>query len=59
MQTCAKYNPLDWAVVASRETLLGSPDWSMVWPRLAALAVLAVVMGLLATRTFSSYQRSI
>ena len=26
MQTAATYNPLDWAVVASREALLGSPD---------------------------------
>ena len=59
IQVCARYNPLDWAVVASRETLLGTPDWSMVWPRLAALAALGLVMGLLATRTFSSYQKSI
>ncbi len=59
IQVCAKYNPLDWAVVVSRETLLGSPDWSMVWPRLLALVALAVVMGMLATRTFSSYQKSI
>jgi ABC-2 type transport system permease protein len=63
IQVCARYNPLDWAVVASRETLLGSAiggtDWSMVWPRLAALAALGLVMGLLATRTFSSYQKSI
>jgi ABC-2 type transport system permease protein len=59
VQTAATYNPLDWAVVASRETLLGDPDWSMVWPRLLALAVLAVVMGAAATRTFGAYQRSI
>ncbi len=59
MQTAAKYNPLDWAVVASRETLLGSPDWGMVWPRLGALAVLAVAMAWAATRTFGAYQRSI
>jgi ABC-2 type transport system permease protein len=59
IRTCARYNPLDWAVVASRETLLGSPDWSLVLPRLAALVVLALVMGVLATRTFSAYQRSI
>jgi ABC-2 type transport system permease protein len=59
LQVCAKYNPLDWAVVASRETLLGNPDWSMIWPRLAALAALGLVMGMLATRTFSSYQKSL
>jgi ABC-2 type transport system permease protein len=59
LRACARYNPLDWAVVASRETLLGSPDWSMVWPRLAALVVLALLMGAAATRTFGAYQRSL
>ena len=59
MRTAARYNPLDWAVVASRETLLGSPDWGAVWPRLAALALLAVLMAAAATRTFEAYQRSI
>lgn len=59
MASVARYNPLDWAVVASREALLGSPDWSVVWPRLAALAGLALVMGWLATRAFSAYQRSL
>ena len=59
IQVAARYNPLDWAVVASRETLLGNPDWSMVWPRLAALLLLAVVMAALATRTFRAYQRSL
>ncbi len=59
LSTCARYNPLDWAVVASRETLLGSPDWSMVWPRLLALAVLGLLMASAATRTFASYQKSL
>jgi ABC-2 type transport system permease protein len=59
LRACARCNPLDWAVVASREALLGSPDWSMVWPRLLALIVLAVVMAATATRTFRAYQRSI
>jgi ABC-2 type transport system permease protein len=59
IRDCARFNPLDWAVVAGRETLLGSPDWSAVWPRLAALAALAVVMAAAATRTFGAYQRSL
>ena len=59
IRTAARYNPLDWAVVASRETLLGSPDWGAVWPRLAALLALAVLMSALATRTFRAYQRSL
>jgi len=54
----ATYNPLDWAVVASRETLLGSPDWAAVWPRLAGLLAAAGFMAWLATRAFGAYQRS-
>lgn len=57
--TVARYNPLDWAVVVSRETLLGSPDWGLVLPRLGALGVAAVLMGWLATRAFGAYQRSV
>jgi ABC-2 type transport system permease protein len=59
ISSIARWNPLDWAVVASRETLLGSPDWSTVWPRLGALLALAVAMAALATRTFGAYQRSL
>jgi ABC-2 type transport system permease protein len=57
--TVARYNPLDWAVVVSRETLLGDADWALVWPRVAALALVALVMGWLATRAFGAYQRSL
>jgi ABC-2 type transport system permease protein len=58
LRTVARYNPLDWAVVVAREPLLGSPDWAAVWPRLGALAVLALAMGMVATRAFGAYQRS-
>jgi ABC-2 type transport system permease protein len=54
----ARYNPLDWAVVASRETLMGSPDLGAVAPRLAALLFAALAMGWLATRAFGAYQRA-
>lgn len=54
----ARYNPLDWAVVASRETLLGDTDWVSVSVRLSALLAAAVTMGWLATRAFSAYQRA-
>lgn len=57
--TVAKYNPLDWAVVSMRQALSATPDWAMVWPRLGALAGLALVMGWLATRAFGAYQRSL
>jgi ABC-2 type transport system permease protein len=54
----ARVNPLDWAVVVSRQFLLGDPDWSVVAPRLLALLVSAVVMAAAATRAFRVYQRS-
>lgn len=59
VQDVAKGNPVDWAVVASREALAASPDWSAVWLRLGMLAALAVLMAWLATRAFGSYQRSL
>lgn len=58
IRTVATYNPMDWAVVTSREALSGAPDWAVVAPRLGALATLALVMGWLATRAFAAYQRS-
>ena len=58
IQDVARWNPLDWAVVASRELVLGTPDWSVVWPRMGGLLALALVMAWLATRAFGVYQRS-
>ena len=58
VQHVARYNPVDWAVVASREVLSGAPDWGAVWPRLVALTALAAVLAWLATRAFRTYQRS-
>jgi ABC-2 type transport system permease protein len=57
--TVAKFNPVDWAVVASREALAPSPDWGIVLGRGGLLVGLALVMTWLATRAFRSYQRSV
>jgi ABC-2 type transport system permease protein len=57
--TVARYNPVDWAVVASREALSAGTDWSVVAGRLGLLAALALVMAWLATRAFRTYQRSL
>jgi ABC-2 type transport system permease protein len=57
--TVARYNPVDWAVVAAREALSASPDWGAALPRLGLLVVLAGVMAWLGTRAFGSYQRSL
>jgi ABC-2 type transport system permease protein len=59
IQTAARFNPMDWAVVVGREALSANPDWAAVWPRAVALAALATVMGWLATRAFGVYQRSV
>ncbi len=57
--TVAKLNPVNWAVEAGRAAMTTSPDWSAILPRLAGLLVLTVLTTALATRTFSSYQRSL
>ncbi len=55
----ARYNPVDWAVVASREALSAGTDWAEVWSRLGLLAALALVMAWLGTRAFRTYQQSL
>jgi ABC-2 type transport system permease protein len=55
----ARYNPVDWAVVASREALSGTPDWGVVASRLGLLTAVAAVMAILASSAFRAYQRSI
>jgi ABC-2 type transport system permease protein len=59
VQHVARYNPVDWAVVASRQALSAGTAWGAVWPRLGLLVALAVTMAWLGTRAFGSYQRSI
>ena len=58
VHTVATYNPVDWAVTASREALSATPDWGVVWPRLGLLTLVAATMAYLATRAFGNYQRS-
>jgi len=59
LQDAARVNPVDWAVVASRQALSANPDWGAVGVRLGLLAALATVMAWLATRAFGAYQRSL
>lgn len=59
VQHIARYNPVDWAVVASRQALSAGTQWGAVWPRLGFLTALAATMAWLATRAFRSYQASI
>jgi ABC-2 type transport system permease protein len=55
----ARFNPVEWAVVAGREALQASPDWTAIWLNLGLLAALVVVMTGLATLAFRAYQRSV
>jgi ABC-2 type transport system permease protein len=59
VQDAARYNPVDWAASAARAALSAGTDWGVVLPRLGLLTALALLMGWLATRAFSSYQRSL
>ena len=56
MQDFAKFNPVNWAVEAGRQTLSSSVDWSLVGGRLAELLALSLVCAWLSTR---AYQRSV
>jgi ABC-2 type transport system permease protein len=60
IRTVAKYNPLEWAVVAGREALTSDDvDWGVVGVRLGLLLALLVVCFAIATRAFRAYQRSV
>jgi ABC-2 type transport system permease protein len=59
VESVARYNPVNWAVVAGREALRADVDWTLVLTRSAALAAFALACAWLATRAFRSYQRSI
>lgn len=56
----ARFNPLQWAVVAGREALTSeSVDWGLVLSRLGLLLALLVACFAVAVRAFRSYQRSV
>jgi ABC-2 type transport system permease protein len=59
IRTIAKFNPVNWAVEAGRSAAMEKIDWSLVGTRLGLLAALALLCGVLATRAFGTYQRSL
>ena len=59
MQDVARFNPVNWAVEAGRETLQPDVDWGLVLSRAGWLLALALVCGWLSTRAFRAYQRSV
>ena len=59
IQGAARFNPVNWTLTAGRGALLADPDWGRIFAHLGYLALLVVGCGVLATRAFTSYQRSI
>ena len=57
--TVAKFNPVNWAVVAGRSAAMEHIDWGLVAGRIGLLFVLVVLAAAFATRAFGSYQRSL
>jgi ABC-2 type transport system permease protein len=55
----ARFNPVNWAVSAGRSAATEHTDWALVGSRIGFLAVLLLASGVLATRAFNAYQRSI
>jgi ABC-2 type transport system permease protein len=56
--TVARFNPVNWAAVASREALLGAQDWGVIGTRLGLLLGLAVLLAMNAAGAFRGYQRT-
>jgi ABC-2 type transport system permease protein len=55
----AKFNPVDWAVVAGREAVQSNPDWGVVGGYCGLLALFALACTMLATRAFRAYQAQV
>jgi ABC-2 type transport system permease protein len=59
VSTLATYNPVNWAVVASRDAVQGGADWSSIAGYSALLAAFALACTTLATRAFRAYQAQV
>jgi ABC-2 type transport system permease protein len=59
MQVTARFNPVNWGVVASRRVVLPGTDWGSVAMHLGLLAGLTVVTAAFATWTFRVYQQQL
>jgi len=59
IRSIAEYNPVNWTLTAGRGALLANPDWGSIAAHLGYLALLVIACGLISTRAFRAYQRSI
>jgi ABC-2 type transport system permease protein len=55
----AKFNPVNWAVVAARAAAMQKTDWGVVGTRVGLLFALVLVSAFLAQRAFGRYQKSL
>jgi ABC-2 type transport system permease protein len=59
MQWAARFNPVQWGVVAARQVVGGSTDWAAVGSHLAYLVVVAAATSTFATWAFRAYRRTL
>ncbi|HEY8454776.1 MAG TPA: ABC transporter permease [Actinopolymorphaceae bacterium] len=59
IQTAARFNPVDWAVSASRSAMSASPDWNAVLLHTGFLVAFAAALVLLSVQAFRAYHRSV
>ena len=59
MQIAARYNPVNWGVIAAREVVLPHTNWARVGIHLVLLLGLSVITAAFATWTFRAYQRTL
>jgi ABC-2 type transport system permease protein len=58
MQAVARGNPVNWAILAGRDAVLGQ-DWSAVWGNAGLLAAAVLVAAILAVGAFRLYRQSV
>jgi ABC-2 type transport system permease protein len=59
IRTVGRFNPVNWAVEASRSAATARLDWGLVATRVGLLVALALLCAAFATRAFGAYQRSL
>jgi ABC-2 type transport system permease protein len=59
VNVAARFNPVDWATIAARQSLAADPDWSTVGRHSLYLLAFTLIVGWLSTRAFRTYQRSV
>jgi ABC-2 type transport system permease protein len=58
IRTLSRANPVNWAVNASRDAMLGR-DWGSVWLRCGLLAIFVALAVAVSTQAFRAYRRAV